>query len=366
MNSYVFGATYTDTGQPSGTLVFERHNARIRFHMRTGGSMVTAGKRRVQSERVTFRNGTTATLAGLLILPAGAAARSPVAVMLHGGGDNDRYDLWSLAMGVVDKGVGVLVFDKRNVGESVGDTIRGDSYYEQSMQTVTDAIAAVRFAQQHAAVDSTRVGHSQGGWLGAIVAREVPNLRFYVNIAGNASPGWEQWRHAMRMWMKRQGFTAAEEASAGSYLDAFFAQLTQTDWPGYSRRLASVRDSTWFKRLSGRYSVIWDSAGAPRAFAAAEQLNVPALDYQRVKVPALGLFFEFDGSTTPESPEIFLSALRRAGNSDVTVAVFPGAQHGMWLVDSYTTPFAAITRRSVDAPELVYDWIRAKSGLSRP
>ncbi len=109
--------------------------------------------------------------------------------------------------------------------------------------------------------------------------------------------------------------------------------------------------------MKQRYTAEWESVEEARDFAREEAAFVPADDFRQVTVPTLGLFFEHDHSTTPETPAIFLAALRAGSNGDVTVRVFPGGDHGGWVVDGYRMDRSRITHRLTAHLELLRDWI---------
>jgi pimeloyl-ACP methyl ester carboxylesterase len=203
-------------------------------------------------------------------------------------------------------------------------------------------------------------GHSQGGWIGAIVAREVPGTAFYVNFAGNGSPGWAQWRHGMTTWLHRKQVPLDQMDLAGAYFDSFFGVYhQQIEWSDYVVALARSREEEWWPVMKQRYSAEWESETEAREYAAAETTNVPADDFEQVIVPTLGLFFEHDHSTTLDTPHIFLEALTAGGNGDVTVRVFPGGDHGAWVVDGFRGDRSQITRRLREPYEHLRDWILA-------
>ncbi len=232
------------------------------------------------------------------------------------------------------------------------------------MAAASDAAAAMRFLLAQPATRNLPAGifgHSQGGWIGAIVAREVPETAFYINLAGNGSPGWAQWRHAMTTWLHRKRVPVEQIARASAYFDIFFGVYDQqVEWDDYTtaRDLASTEE--WWPIMKQRYFAEWESASEAREYSAAEAIYVPANDFRRVTVPTLGLFFEHDHSTTPETPYIFLEALLEGGNGDVTVRVFPGADHGAWVVDGFRMDRSQITRRLTEPYELMRDWILAR------
>ena len=92
-------------------------------------------------------------------------------MLLHGDGENDRYDLFDIGMYLVDAGVNVFAFDKRNVGKSKGSEVKGDNYDEISHAYADDAVMIVsELRKLYPNLRFGVVGLSQGGWIGSIVS----------------------------------------------------------------------------------------------------------------------------------------------------------------------------------------------------
>jgi len=279
-----------------------------------------------------------AELAGWLITPP-TDGPHPVAVILQPGA-NDRFGMWRTAMALAADGIGVLVFDRRDTGESSGEPLPSH-YWSEAQVLAGDGEAAVRFARSHPRVDSARVGvvgWSGGGWLGALVARRVPELAFYVSIAGNANPGWEQNRWNRLSTLRWEGFDEAAVDEAAAFLDDhYFALLHgETSWAEYQAAVRDLEGRPWFKFMGENFG-LWESEADARDYAELERDNVPEEDFARVSAPTLGLFFEHDESSPPETPWIFLRGRARGPNPDVTVRIFPNTTHEAFVVDEFPT-----------------------------
>jgi len=120
----------------------------------------------VRQYDVRFPNGKT-TLTGTLTVPPGAGPH-PAVVYVSGSGDTLREESHWLDGLFVARGIAVLAYDKRGVGQS-GGVYPGDLASEDTINTLAgDAAAAARFAAAQAGIDRTRVGFyglSQGGWI---------------------------------------------------------------------------------------------------------------------------------------------------------------------------------------------------------
>jgi len=120
----------------------------------------------VRQFEVRFPNGKT-TLTGTLTLPPGAGTH-PGVVYISGSGDTLREEAQWLEGLFISRGIAVLAYDKRGVGQS-GGIYPGDLASEETMATLAgDAAAAARFLAVQPGIDRSRVGFyglSQGGWI---------------------------------------------------------------------------------------------------------------------------------------------------------------------------------------------------------
>ena len=115
---------------------------------------------------VRFRSG-KATLAGTLTIPPGAGPH-PGVVYVSGSGDTLREEAQWLEGLFVARGIAVLAYDKRGIGQS-GGTYTGSLASDDTIRTLAgDAAAAARFLAAQNGIDPKRVGFyglSQGGWI---------------------------------------------------------------------------------------------------------------------------------------------------------------------------------------------------------
>lgn len=127
-------------------------------------------------------------LAGTLTIPKGSAKTACV-VLISGSGPQDRDEslmnhkpFWVIADHLSRNGIAVLRYDDRGVGKSAGDFSRATT-----LDFVSDVEAAVAFLRNHDRIDPARIGlcgHSEGGIIAPLVAREDPAIKFIVMLAG--------------------------------------------------------------------------------------------------------------------------------------------------------------------------------------
>lgn len=315
----------------------------------------------MDKEEIIFINSGTASLSGWLMTPPGSGP-FPIAVV-PGPGMTDRYKLWRVAMSLIAEGIGVLVYDKRNVGKSAGDPL-SDHYYTRSMQHAEDLKAAIRFVINHRKTNVTKigvVGWSQTGWLSAISAADFDNLAFFVNIAGNSNPGWEQNQWYKISDLRFEEFSEREVKDAREFLDVHFDLMhKKISWEDYREALSEDSFKSWFKYLEDNFRYLWESEEEAYNYAAKEQDNIKANDFRKVNIPTLGLFFEYDESSPPDTPTIFLESRLQGKNDNVTIRVFPNTSHEGFIVSWYPTNStqSEITRIEPKIFHVLQSWIK--------
>ena len=82
------------------------------------------------------------TLAGTLLLPESKRSKHAAVVFTHGGGAARREFVWGMGYLLAARGIAVLIYDKRGVGESKGNW--GEASFED---LADDAIAGAKFLQ---------------------------------------------------------------------------------------------------------------------------------------------------------------------------------------------------------------------------
>ncbi len=308
---------------------------------------------------VRFTNGADVSLAGTLILPPGDGPHPAVVLISQRG----RFDIWDVGMWMLSRGIAVLAYDQRNSGDSSGPDVSGPYQDRQSIYA-TDAAAAVRFARSRPEIDADRVGvagWSGGGFIGAFVAADDPDLAFYVNIAGDASPGFEQASHMFVARLMREGFVDQDVDTARDFIGAHFGVAEgRVSWDDYQRQIARVSGTDWYAFLSGRYSIPHRRAQGVTEIGAYQLQWPPDRVYGRItSTPTLGVFFEYDHSSSPSSPLHFLDALQQAGNGNHTVTIIPDANHGGFVLDGqgYRFDTGTLTGRSPILIDTVADWV---------
>lgn len=144
-------------------------------------------------EEVTFNN-EDLNLAGMLFIPEGEGP-FPAAVIIHGSGTSRRSNKWylSVAQHLQEKGIAVLLPDKRGSEKSEGSWVGAD------FETLAgDTLAAVDYVRNQELFTPSGVGllgMSQGGWIAPIIAAKDKDIAFVVSMSGASVTQPQQLRH---------------------------------------------------------------------------------------------------------------------------------------------------------------------------
>ncbi|HEX8271771.1 MAG TPA: alpha/beta fold hydrolase [Longimicrobiaceae bacterium] len=289
-----------------------------------------------RAEEVVVRTPSGITLAGTLTLPAGASGRVPAVLLLTGSGPQDRDQSspalpgWRPFRQIADtlsrRGIAVLRLDDRGVGGS-----GGSAGATTLPEFAADARAALAWLRARPEVDPRRVGivgHSEGGYVGPMVAAEDPALRALVLVAAPARTG-----RALVDYQAR--FAIESDSSLAPHRDSLLVMAAaQND------SLAAA--SRWFGSLL---------AHDPLPFA------------RRLRMPVLVLQGETDRQVPAAEAPALAAAIRAGGNRDVTVRLFPGVDHLLLRdPDGSVAGYAALPSKQV-VPEVLgalADWLAAR------
>lgn len=256
------------------------------------------------------------TLAGTLTKPKGMA-KVPVMITISGSGPQERDERlgsvlpgYALFREIADtlgrRGIAVLRYDDRGVGESGGASSRAKA---TSADFADDAQSVIAYLRTRADIDASRIivsGHSEGGLIGPLVAVREPAVRGLVMLAGPAYDG----RRVLQYQIGNQ-FQALAAAKSPADSGLANAMARGGDLSAYirartDRMIDSMRAEPWM-----RYFVDTD----------------PTVTLRQVRQPVLVLQGATDRQVTPEQADTVVAVLRAAGNRRVTARVFPATNH---------------------------------------
>lgn len=267
---------------------------------------------------ITFANGAV-TLAGTLLIPR-TGAKVPAVVFLHGSGAEGRWASRFLAMQMVNRGVAALIFDKRGVSTSTGD------WRVATLDDLAgDGAAAVARLLQESRIDPRRIGvhgHSQGGTFAPLVAARSSSVAFVIGSAAAGMPTDSTEIFSLRNSVYPRATSAQDTANANAYVSELVAVAYHRQPRARLDSLAAaLRERPWFFAPPPPDNAYWSFSPVFAQFRALEW-------WSRVRVPVL-LVYGAEDKRVPaaESANRIAAALKRAGNTDVTVQIHPRADH---------------------------------------
>jgi len=276
-----------------------------------------------KEEDVTFQSGGVA-LTGTLRLPL-TKSKHPGLFIMQGSGAVDRDGEWFYADHFTRQGIVTLVYDKRGTGSSGGD------YRDESINDfAAEALAGIHYLQSRGEVNPKRVGlygRSHGGIVAPLAASLSNDVAFIINVSGAGVAPYQQVTYQAEAQMRRDGFSETDIAEAITYMNLKW-EVARTGGEGWDRlqtATQNARDKKWLARAqpATKLEDIVPSWNLEMGYD-----PIPALE--KVKCPVLALFGELD-TLTPVTETIanYRKGLGKAGNKDLTIKVFPHADHAL-------------------------------------
>ena len=327
------------------------------------------------AEDVTYPNtGGGHTMAGTFTRPTGGGP-FPAVILISGSGLQDRDEALMghrpflvLADHLTRRGIAVLRYDDRGVGQSTGDFATATS-----RDFASDALAAAAYLKTRDDVDAGAIGfagHSEGGLIAPIAAVESSDVAFIVLMAGTGVNG-ERILYAQAALIARAA-GATEEAIAANRerQQEIFAALKSEPDP---ERAGEAIEAIVRAGLEAEYAQagVTDLASTEGLIATqVQQVNnawfryflthEPAAMLERVTVPVLAINGEKDLQVPhEENLRAIGAALQRGGNTRYEIHALPGLNHLFQHSETgHPSEYPAIEETwSVEAMELIADWI---------
>ena len=272
-------------------------------------------------------------LAGRLVLPKGHG-KVPIVVLLHGAEHDSARDTYSLQRILPAEGVGAFVYDKRGTGAS------GGKYTQDFELLADDAVTAMREARRIAGHRAGRIGYqggSQGGWIAPLAAIRAP-VDFVIVSFGLAVSVIDEDQEEIALEMRLKGHTPEEITKALEVGDAAEAVIESEFTKGFERFdavRAKYRSEPWYKDVHGNYTwaLLPYSADELREKGKAYIWGTPFRydpmpTLRALNTPQLWVLGEDDLEAPSAETRKRLIALGAEGRP-ITVALYPGAEHGM-------------------------------------
>ncbi len=279
---------------------------------------------KVSLEEVRFNSGKN-TLAGTLYKPSGPGPHPAVALVLGSGAQDRNYGGTGPALGrhFASHGYICLAWDKPGVGQSTGD------FNQQTFRDRADeALAAVEFLAKRPDIAANCIGlwgHSQGGMVVPLAASVSRKIAFIIDVSGWQGAAWQQDQTRVEAEMRADGFPDKDIATAVAFAKARMDLIRGTgSFAALDKLQQPVKTEAWFE-----YVHLCDEA---LFYSARRNVNLDSEPWWHgVHCPVLAIYGDKD--TSSGTPEPLVAIIRRglakAGNKELTVKVFQGADHSL-------------------------------------
>jgi uncharacterized protein len=278
-------------------------------------------------------------LRGFIDFPAGPGPH-PAALVLHGSGGTDvfhgslEYNGQYTALRDTFRSVGVatVIWDKAGNGCSTGSYSSGNPIRERA----GEAVAALRALKERGDIDASRMGLwaiSQGAWAAPMAAVQVADVRFLILVSTPARDAVSQLEYQALTALRGNGTPEPELRVAATHLRRAFAIM---------RAGGSVEDYAAALAPLQKYAALREMGfmvGTPDSYRAWQN----SVDFQyrpdtalrELQQPVLAVFGGRDVLVDwRDSVPILRESLGTGGNKNLTIKIFPNADHNLMTVGS--------------------------------
>lgn len=303
-------------------------------------------------------------IAGCLCLPTNTNDPVPIVIYVMGSGPADRNGYSSLPPlwdAFAQIGIASLAWDKPGVGGSSGDW-----HYQTHLDRANEAVAAVQFARTLPQIDPTRIamwGISQAGWVMPTVCALTDEIHAMIAVSVPVGTGAAQELYRVRVGFPVDGFTQAETEQAVAFTKERIAMMQQGQPFTEIEHMQNEITARWKVPLGSYTQADYD-------FLKAAQDHAPDAEIKQIRCPVLALFGERDNIVDwRAAAEFYRTELPRTGNSDVTVKIFPHADHVLFYSETGSSAeldasFSASIKRFTNGYlETMTTWLSAKFRL---
>ena len=301
-------------------------------------------------------------LVGRLVMPKGDG-KVPVVVLVHGSEHDSALDFYALQRMFPAQGIGAFVFDKRGTGVS------GGVYTQDFNVLADDDVAAMREARRLAGVRAGRVGYqggSEGGWTVPIAANKAP-VDFAIISFGLAVTVLQEDQESVALDMYFHHHSAADTAKALELARAGETLVETRSMAGYDKFDAlrrKYRNEPWYKDVHGDFLFFILPLDKKQMEGVAKQFDFhtpfryePMPTLRASTTPQLWILGSDDlDAPSAETAKRIKSLI--ADGKDYTLAVYPGAEHGMTLYELNAKGERVSTRFAPGYFQMMADFIR--------
>ncbi len=333
------GGTFTQSG------ISGRFNL-VRGELKIEKTVFDPLTRQYNTEEVTFFNDGN-TFAGTITYPKDEGKKFPAVVMITGSGAQNRDEeiygfkiFGIIADHLTKNGIAVLRYDDRGVGGSKGKTVSEST----TDDFAKDVVAAVNFLKTKDYIQPMSVGlfgHSEGGEVAPLAFTKTNGIAFMILMAGTGVKGIDIIKEQSKLIMKTDNATDDEISGYIVMLNLIYETLVKDgNIKDLEKQLeVNIKDS--FEKMSPEEkktiknkdeyikqtvddAIKQFSSKWMRYFMSYD----PSYALEKVTCPVLLLFGGKDLQVpVGQNQKPMEDALRKAGNQEYVVKVFPGANH---------------------------------------
>lgn len=355
-----WNSTYGWTDRPDGKTVS--------FSGCDKGEIVFGNER---GSRIAFDVGDTVfeshgvKLVGRLVMPKGNG-RTPVVVLVHGSEHDSALDNYPLQRMFPAQGIGAFVYDKRGTGAS------GGTYTQDFDVLADDAIAAMKEAKRLAGARLGRIGYqggSEGGWVVPLAANRVP-VDFAIVSFGLAVTVLEEDQESVALDMYFHHRSAADTNKALELARAgerIFETGGKEGYEAFDALRQRYKSEPWYKDVHGDFvffimpldrKQIIDAMTGELNFVASTPFRYEPMPALRASsTPQLWVLGGDDLDAPSGETATRIKSLIAQGK-DYTLALYPGAEHGMTEYELDASGKRVSTRYAPGYFQMMADFIR--------
>jgi len=352
----VFTSTLGWTGRPDAhVLSFDCAHGDMRFD----GQPAT--RIRFDVTQTTFLDADV-RLAGRLVLPRGGDA-VPIAILVTGSEERSALATSPLQRLLPAMGVGVFIYDKQGTGASTGR-------YTQDFEVLArGALSGLAEARRLAGRRTGRIGFvglSLGGWVAPMAAARS-KVDYVVIGYGLAVSPLAQNRAELVLEMQLAGDSRADIQKALEIADAADTVMLSGFTSGFERFDAvrgKYRAQPWYKHVHGNFLYLMLPLSEAELRASKDQFLVgtpwrrdPMPMLSTARTPQLWILGNDDLKAPSAETSRRITRLARQGKP-FTLALIPGADHGLYEYEAARDGTRARTRLSPAYLPMLRDFIR--------
>ncbi|HEY1638111.1 MAG TPA: alpha/beta hydrolase [Rhizomicrobium sp.] len=301
-------------------------------------------------------------LVGRLIMPKGHG-KVPVVVLIHGSETDSALETYALQRMFPAQGIGAFVYDKRGTGLSGG-------HYTQDFNVLAnDAIIAMNEAKRLAGARLGRIGYqggSEGGWVVPLAVNRA-HVDFAIVSFGLAVTVLQEDQESVALDMHFHHHSAEDTKKALELARAGEHVVETGGRKGYAAFDAlrrKYKSEPWYKDVHGDFLFFVLPLNKTQIGAAAKKLlfhtpfryePMPAL--RASTTPQLWILGSDDLDAPSAETATRIKSLIAKGK-DYTLALYPGAEHGMTEYELGAKGERVSTRYAPGYFEMMADFIR--------